>query len=99
MNALHLVSALLIAVGLYGVLIKRNLFKVLFGIVLMAIGVAAVVVVSGPGGSPADAVSQAIGLIAVVGGGSVASLMVVTAVRLHEKYGTLDIREMRRLKG
>jgi len=25
--------------------------------------------------------------------------MIVTAVRLHEKYGTLDIREMRRLKG
>lgn len=99
MSPLCLVAVLLIVVGLYGVVMKRNLFKVLFGIVLMAMGVATVVVISCNGGSPSDPVSQCVGLIAVVGGGSVASLMAVTAVRLYEKYGTLDIREMRRLKG
>ena len=96
---IYLVSAVLIAAGLYGVLLKRNLFKVLIGIALMALGVASLVVVAGNSGSGVDAVSQTVALVAVVGGASVVSLMIVTAVRLHEKYGTLDIREMRRLKG
>jgi len=98
MNPLYLAAGLLIAAGLYGVLLKRNLFKVVFGIVLMTMGVAAVIVPVHPD-APADVVSQAVGLIAVVGGASVASLLVVTAVRLYEKYGTLDIEQMRRLKG
>jgi multicomponent Na+:H+ antiporter subunit C len=91
---IYLVSAVLIAVGLYGVLLKRNLLKVLLGVALMALGVASFVVTTG-----VDAVSQTVTLVAVVGGAAVVSLMIVTAVRLHEKYGTLDIREMRRLKG
>jgi len=98
-NPLCLAAVLLIAVGLYGVLLKRNLFKVLLGIVLMAMGVAAVVVTFSAGAAPVDAVSQTVGVIAIVSGASVASLMAVTAVRLYEKYGTMDIREMRRLKG
>jgi len=93
------VSAVLVAVGLYGVLLKRNLLKVLIGIALMSLGVASFVVIAGSNAGDVDAVSQTVGLVAVIGGGSVVSLMIVTAVRLHEKYGTLDIREMRRLKG
>ena len=96
---MYLVSAILVAAGLYGVLLKRNLFKVLIGIALMALGVASFVVMAGAAGNGVDAVSQTVALVAVVGGASVVSLMLVTAVRLHEKYGTLDIREMRRLKG
>jgi len=96
---MYLVSAILVAAGLYGVLLKRNLFKVLIGIALMALGVASFVVTAGAAGNGVDAVSQTVALVAVVGGASVVSLMLVTAVRLHEKYGTLDIREMRRLKG
>ncbi|MFC2008655.1 NADH-quinone oxidoreductase subunit K [Chloroflexota bacterium] len=96
---MYLVSAILIAAGLYGVLLKRNLFKVVIGVALMALGVASLVVVAGSSDSGVDTVSQTVALVAVVGGASVVSLMIVTAVRLREKYGTLDIREMRRLKG
>ncbi|MBN1856529.1 MAG: NADH-quinone oxidoreductase subunit K [Dehalococcoidia bacterium] len=99
MSQLCILSVVLVAVGLYGVLLKRNLVKVVLGIELMVIGVAGLVVVVGSGGSSVAEVSQTIGLIAVVGGASVVCLMIVTAVRLYEKYGTLDIREMRRLKG
>ena len=99
MSQLCLFSVLLIAVGLYGVLLKRNLLKVILGIEMMVLGVAALVVVVGMEGSSVAEVSQTVGLMAVIGGASVVSLMTVTAVRLYEKYGTLDIREMRRLKG
>ena len=99
MNQLCVLSVLLVAVGLYGVLLKRNLLKVVLGVEMMVLGVAALVVVVGMQGSSVDEVSQTVGLVAVIGGASVVSLMTVTAVRLYEKYGTLDIREMRRLKG
>ena len=96
MNSLAVLSVALIVVGLYGVLLKVNLLKVVLGVAMMFLGVAALVV--GVGG-PVPAVSQTVGLVTVVGGASVAALITVTAVRLHEKYGSLDIREMRRLKG
>ncbi len=99
MNPLDVVGVLLVAVGLYGVLLKRNLLKVVTGIVLMSLGVAVLVVMAGVDGGEIGHVPQTVGLIAVAGGASVASLMVVTAVRLYDRYKTLDISEIRRLKG
>ncbi len=90
---------LLIVVGLYGVLLKVNILKVALGMLLMVLGVTGLVISVGSDGESVSAISQSIGLIAVVGGVSVVVLLIVTAVRLYEKYGTLDIREMRRLKG
>jgi len=99
MSQLCILSVVLVAVGLYGVLLKRNHLKIVLGIELMVVGVAGLVVAVGAEGTSVAEVSQSLGLIAVVGGTSVVCLMIVTAVRLYEKYGTLDIREMRRLKG
>lgn len=99
MNSLAVLSIVLIVVGLYGVLVKVNLLKVVIGLAIMFLGVAALVVNAGGGAGPMADVSQAVGLVTMVGGASVAALLTVTAVRLHEKYGSLDIREMRRLKG
>ena len=99
MNSLGLFAVALIVVGLYGVLCKVNLLKVVMGVAMMVLGVAGVVAASGADGGSVAEVSQAVSLVAVVGGVSVAALLTVTAVRLYEKYGSLDIREMRRLKG
>ena len=98
MSSLALFSVALIVVGVYGIVAKVNLLKVVMGVVIMCLGVVGFVVGGGEG-SVVSGVSQSIGLVAVVGGVSVASLLTVTAVRLHQKYGSLDIREMRRLKG
>ena len=38
-------------------------------------------------------------LTAIVIGVSVIALMVVMAVRLHEKYGTFDLTKIRKLRG
>lgn len=99
MSTFALFSVALIVVGLYGVAAKVNLLKVIVGIAILCLGVAGLVVGASVDGASVSGVSQAIGLVAIVGGASVVSLLIVTAVRLYEKYGTLDIREMRRLKG
>jgi multicomponent Na+:H+ antiporter subunit C len=46
-----------------------------------------------------DPVPQALVLTSIVIGLSVSALMVVMAVRLHEKYGTFDLTRITRLKG
>jgi multicomponent Na+:H+ antiporter subunit C len=46
-----------------------------------------------------DPVPQALVLTSIVIGLSVTMLMVAMAIRLYEKYGTLDITEIRKLKG
>ncbi len=99
MSSLALFSIALIAVGLYGVLAKVNLLKVVIGLVIMCLGIAGLVIGAGSAGAAVAPVLQTVGLVAIVGGASVASLLIVTAVRLYEKYGSLDIRQMRRLKG
>lgn len=99
MSSIVYLSLLFIAIGLYGVLFKVNLLKIATGLIMMVLGVAGLVVGTGTAGTTVAALSESVGLIAVVGGASVVVLLVVTAVRLYERYGSLDIREMRRLKG
>jgi len=113
---------LLLGVGLYAVTVKKNLVKVIIGVILMHNAVNLFLILQGyrvpasdqmaraPIVTPkmtvgqyllgtADPVPQALILTSIVIGLSVVALMVVMAVRLHEKYGTFDLTEIRKLKG
>jgi multisubunit Na+/H+ antiporter MnhC subunit len=46
-----------------------------------------------------DPLPQALVLTSIVIGLGVLALMVVLAIRIHERYGTLDIRKINKLKG
>ena len=46
-----------------------------------------------------DPLPQALILTSIVIGLAVTALMVVMAVRLHQKYGTFDLTDIRKLKG
>ncbi len=46
-----------------------------------------------------DPLPQALVLTSIVIGLGVLALMVALSIRLHERYGTFDISEMKRLKG
>ena len=46
-----------------------------------------------------DPLPQALVLTSIVIGVSVVALMVVMAVRLHQKYGTFDLTKIRELRG
>ena len=89
MSSLALFSIALIAVGLYGVLAKVNLLKVVMGLVIMCLGIAGLVIGAGSAGTAVAPVLQTVGLVAIVGGASVASLLIVTAVRQVHKLQQL----------
>jgi multicomponent Na+:H+ antiporter subunit C len=103
----------LILIGLYIVLVKSNLIKIIIGITLIDTGVNLFLVsvgyirmgtapifsqAEGAGRQMVDPVPQALVLTAIVIGVSVVALALSVAIRLYEHYGTLDLRRIRDLK-
>ena len=103
----------LILIGLYAVLVKKNLLKILVGLSIMETGVnlllisvgyisgrSAPILSEGIGPSQAvDPIPQALVLTAIVIGVATTAMALSVAIILYEKYGTLNVEEIRRLRG
>jgi multisubunit Na+/H+ antiporter MnhC subunit len=110
---IYLLCVLLLLIGLYGVLVKKNLIKIIIGLSIMEYALFLFFAVIGyrEGGTApiitkgfekavfVDPLPQALVLTAIVIGLAITALLVSLAVRIYEKYGTFDIRKIRRLKG
>ena len=109
----YLLCMVLFCIGLYCVIVKRNLIKIIIGISIIDYSLYLFLVLIGyrmSGRSPihsptqeighmVDPLPQALVLTAIVIGLAVLALMISIAVRLYEKYGTFDITEIRKLRG
>ena len=122
----YVFCVLLFVIGLYAIAVKKNLIKVIIGVIVMHNAVNLFLVLTGyrvplegepiapiitpdMGGPQAgvdrllalgvDPVPQALVLTSIVIGLSVVALMVVMAIRLHQKYGTFDMTYITKLKG
>ncbi|AKI97574.1 sodium:proton antiporter [Kosmotoga pacifica] len=109
---LYLLSFILFLVGLYGVLVKRNIVKIILGsgimgyavnlfLILIAYRSAGTFPIFLPGREPGlmvDPLPQALVLTSIVIELGVTALLVALAVNIHKHYGTLDVRKVRRLK-
>ncbi len=116
----------LFAIGLYAIAVKKNLVKIIVGLIIMDNAANMFLVLIGyrvPASGDAiapimtpemgrtdvavrallersvDPVPQALVLTSIVIGLSVVALVVVMALRLHQKYGTFDLTQITRLKG
>jgi multicomponent Na+:H+ antiporter subunit C len=105
----------LIAIGLYAVFVKKNVVKVVLGLMIMEYGINLLFILFGyhTGGVapivnrgvtqviPAivDPLPQTIVIASIMIGLGLLILMVALCIRLYERFGTFDISEMRRLKG
>ena len=100
------VSALIL-IGLYAVIFKRNLIKMVIGITLIESGVnlflitlgyregsIAPIYSSSPGGIMALPVPQAMTLTSIVIGAAVLALMLSLVIHIYRHYGTLDVRKI-----
>ena len=110
-NIPYIAVAALVIVGLYAVLFRRNLIKMVIGITLIESGVnlflitlgyregsIAPIYTSSPGGIMAMPVPQALTLTSIVIGVAVLALMMSLVMHIYKKYGTLDVQKIRRLK-
>ncbi|MDP2921452.1 MAG: sodium:proton antiporter [Candidatus Omnitrophota bacterium] len=110
---LYFLCLMLFCVGLYGVLRKRNIVKMIVGLGIMEYAMNLFFVLLGyrfHGRAPIDAkdqdilnmvdpLPQALVLTSIVIGLAVTALIISIALRIYEKYGTFDITKIRKLKG
>ncbi len=110
---LYLLCLALFCVGLYGVLRKRNIVKIIVGLGIMEYSMNLFFVLLGyrfHGRAPIEAqdqnilnmvdpLPQALVLTSIVIGLGVTALVISIAIRIYEKYGTFDITKIKRLKG
>jgi len=113
----YIMAMVVIGIGLYAVVCKKNIIKIIVGIIILEYGVNLFLLLTGyrSGGiapirtanmdeqefiaHAVDPVPQALILTSIVIGLGVVALMAALAIRLHEKYKTFDISEIRQLKG
>lgn len=113
--ALYMLCLVLFCVGVYGILARRNIIKIIVGIIVAEYAVNlffVLVAYKNLGRSPilaadfeippeamVDPLPQALVLTAIVIGLATTALMVAIAMRIYEKYGTFDVGEIRELRG
>jgi multicomponent Na+:H+ antiporter subunit C len=101
----------LILIGLYALIFKRNLIKMIIGITLIESGVnlflitlgfrensTAPIYTSSPGGLMSLPVPQALTLTSIVIGVAVLALMLSLVIQIYRHYKTLDANKVRRLR-
>ena len=111
----YIASFFLIALGFYTIITKYNLIKTVIGLSICDYGVNLLIISIGynPGGTApiftpgeltaasyfVDPIPQALTLTSIVIGACVTAMSLALVIKLHESYGTLDTREIRRLRG
>lgn len=111
----YIASFFLIVLGLYCIVTKYNLMKTVIGLNIMDYGVNLLIIAVGynqggtapiftpgelnPSSFFVDPIPQALTLTSIVIGACVSAMSLALVIKLYESYGTLDTREIRRLRG
>ena len=109
----YFLCLILFCIGLYCILRKRNLIKIIIGLGIIEYAVNLFFILVGyrmHGRAPiltkgqevldmVDPLVQALVLTAIVIGLATTALIVAIAIRVFEKYGTFDITKIRKLRG
>ncbi|MBN3039445.1 MAG: NADH-quinone oxidoreductase subunit K [Candidatus Omnitrophica bacterium] len=109
----YLLCLLLFSIGIYCILRKRNIIKIIVGVIISEYAVNMFFVLVAyrmEGRSPVfspesqienmvDALPQAVVLTAIVIGLATTALLIALAMRIYDKYGTFDITKIRELRG
>ena len=106
----YIAAFFLIVLGFYTIIAKYNLIKTVIGLSIADYGVNLLIISIGynPGGTApiftqgeltAAPIPQALTLTSIVIGACVTAMSLSLVVKLHDEYGTIDTREIRRLRG
>ena len=111
----YIAAFFLIVLGFYTIVTKYNLVKTVIGLGIADYGVNLLIITVGfnPGGTApiftmgeltrvsyfVDPIPQALTLTSIVIGACVTAMSLSLVVKLQEEYGTIDTREIRRLRG
>jgi multicomponent Na+:H+ antiporter subunit C len=102
---LYSLALTLIALGIYGLLAKKDLLKIFFSISFMELGAVLLFVIAGYRQDPFTGIgemsplSESITVCLLIAGLVFTVVFAALMIRLKAKYGSLDITTMRKLKG
>lgn len=88
----------LIGIGFYGLLVMRNLIKLIVAIQIMVKGTLLAFVIAGQSSGRVD-LAQSFGATVLVADTLVAVIGLALAVQIRRRLGTLDVAELSQLKG
>ena len=111
--SIYMLCLVLFSCGIYCILRKRNIIKIIIGIIIAEYGAHLFFILTAyrmQGRSPiyspeadiknmVDPLPHALVLTAIVIGLATTALIIAIAMRIYEKYGTFDITKIRELKG
>ncbi len=92
---IYLLCLIFFGLGLYCILRKRNIIKMIIGVVITQYAVNLFFVLI----SYNDPIPQAVVLTSIVVGLAMLIVLIALAIRIYEKYGTFDITQIKDLKG
>ena len=108
---IYLLCFVLFSVGIYGLLVKKNIIKLIMSMMIASYAVHIFLIASGyrwHGRTPVmelnhnmdtlsmvDPLPQTLVLISIILGAAFISLLCVVAIRLFQKFGTFDITKMK----
>ncbi|OFX83195.1 MAG: cation:proton antiporter [Bacteroidetes bacterium GWF2_33_16] len=109
----NILCFILFLVGLYGLITRRNLVKIVISLSIMEFslfiflelvgyidgGIAPIITGQDANAVYVDPLPQAMILTAIVIGLATTAMLMAIAIRLYRKYKTFDIREIKNLKG
>ncbi|MBT9164359.1 MAG: Na(+)/H(+) antiporter subunit C1 [candidate division WS2 bacterium] len=110
---IYFLSILLLLIGIYGITTKRNIIKTIIGLTLMEYAIFTIFIVKGykkdafppiTGAEIADYVyvdplAQAMIITAIVIGFATTLLLLSFTVKIYQKFKSLDINDLKDLKG
>ncbi len=109
----YLACVVLLLIGIYCIAVKKNLIKIVMGLIIMEYaanlflvaigyrrgGIDPIIKMGEKGMLYVDPLPQAMALTVMLIGLATTVIMVGIAMRLYDRYGTFDITKMRKLKG
>ncbi|HUW30305.1 MAG TPA: sodium:proton antiporter [Planctomycetota bacterium] len=111
---LYVLTMAIFLAGLYATMAKKNIMKIVIGMLIMDYAVNLMLVLIGyrrdglppimtspdePASAFVDPLPQALIVTSIVIGLAMTALMAALCVRLYQRYGTFDTLHMRKLKG
>jgi len=88
----------LLGIGLYGLLVGRNLIKLIVALQILVKAALLGLIIAGRANGQMN-LSQSLAITVIVADTVVAVVGIALAVQVRRRIGTLDIRELARLKG
>jgi len=115
----YILCSIILLLGVYAVVAKKNLIKIVIGLLIIEYAVNLMLVLVGYRAGPlntlgeapiltqasqetvrfVDPLPQALIVTSIVIGLGLTAMVVALCIRLYEKYGTLDVLLIRRLRG